>query len=314
MKNKDKVIILGANSHIAKGLIYHFLQNGNFELYLYSTHKEKTKSFIQTLNGKGIFIKSYREKFPNSANLIINCIGPGTPKSMQGHYENWFFLLEKFDNLALTYLKNNPTTLYVHFSSGAVYGTLKQPATQNTTNEFPINDLKWQRFYGLSKLYSEAKHRALPHYNIVDLRIFAYFSRFINYHEDYFLCNIIKSILENKMLHVTADDMIRDLISPKDLFRLILTCLAYTQHTTLNLSLDVCSKRPITKKQILTFFVNHYGLKYKVPQTLQLLNSGGVKNNYFSKYKEPAKAIGFKPLLTSLETLTEETAHLLKNK
>ncbi len=312
MKNKVKVIILGANSHIAKGLIYNFSRNNDNILYLYTTNKNKTKQFINTLDVKNqILIKDYDSSFPQNTDLLINCIGPGTPKSMQGHYEKWFFLLEKFDNLCLKYLEQNPKTLYIHFSSGAVYGTLKNAANKSTVNDFPVNDLQWQRFYGLSKLYSEGKHRALPNYNIVDLRVFAYFSRFIDITDDYFLPNIIMAIKKNETLNITADDIVRDFISPEDLFNLILTCLKYAKNKTLNLPLDIRSKKPISKKQILNFFVKNYGLKYKVSKSSKMTNSGGVKNNYFSKYKEPFEKIGFNPMYTSLETLKKETLALL---
>ncbi len=312
MKNKVKVIILGANSHIAKGLIFNFAGNNDYLLYLYTTDKNKTKKFIRTLDVKNkIFIKDYNIPFPKNADLLINCIGPGTPKSMQGRYEKWFFLLEKFDNLCLSYLADNKKTLYVHFSSGAVYGTLKDAATKDTTNDFPVNDLKWQRFYGLSKLYTEGKHRSLPDYNIVDLRVFAYFSRFVNIDEDYFLPNILTAIKNNTVLEITPNDMVRDFISPQDLFKLILTCLKYCQKQTLNLPIDIRSKKPITKKQILNFFAKNYGLRYKVSKTLKMMNSGGIKNSYFSKYKEPFKKIGFKPSQTSFDTLKTEASCLL---
>ena len=314
MKTKQKAIILGANSHIAKGLIYNFISEGNFELYLYTTNKEKTKKFLRTLNVKGnVFVKTYNFAFPTKADLIINCIGAGTAKSMQGHYEKWFFLLEKFDNLCLEYLRNNPKTLYVHFSSGAVYGTLKDAAVQNTVNDFPVNDLRWQRFYGLAKLYAEGKHRALNTSNIIDLRVFAYFSRYADINEDYFLANILTAIKNNTVLEITPDDMVRDFVSPEDLFKLILTCLKQCKNRTLNLPIDIRSKKPISKKQMLKFFVKNYGLKYKVSKVLKMTNSGGNKNNYFSKYKEAFEKIGFKPSQTSLQTLKTEVALLLKN-
>ena len=58
MKNKKKVIIIGANSHIAKGLIYNFAAEGNFEVFLYTTNEEKTKQFIKTLDKTNIVIKT----------------------------------------------------------------------------------------------------------------------------------------------------------------------------------------------------------------------------------------------------------------
>lgn len=315
MNNKIRVIILGANSHIAKGLIYNFSKNNNYILYLYTTNKNKTKNFIKTLNLKDqCLIKGYDTPFPKGVDLLINCVGPGTPKAMQGHYERWFFLLEKFDNLSIEYLTQNPKALYVHFSSGAIYGTLKNAADKNTVNDFPVNDLKWQKFYGLAKLYAEGKHRALNNCNIVDLRVFSYFSRYADIDEDYFLPNIINAVKNNTVLQISEGDMIRDFVSPEDLFNLILTCLKYAKKKLLNMSLDIRSKKPINKKQILNFFVKNYGLKYKVSKTLKMTNSGGNKNNYFSKYEEPLRKIAFKPVRTSLDTLKTEAAYLLPKK
>ena len=115
-------------------------------------------------------------------------------------------------------------------------------------------------------------------------------------------------------MKITPDNIVRDFISPEDLFNLILTCLKYAKNKTLNLALDIRSKKPISKKEILDFFVKNYGLKYKVSKDLKMRNSSSAKNNYFSKYKEPFEKIGFKPKFTSLQTLKKESAYLLSKK
>ena len=119
------------------------------------------------------------------------------------------------------------------------------------------------------------------------------------------------AIKNNKVLEITSDDMVRDFIHPQDLFKLIVACLKYSKNKILNSPIDVISKKPISKKQILGFFAKQYGLQYKVSQALKKENSGGVKNNYFSKYKEPLKTVAFKPSYTSLETLKSEVKFLL---
>ena len=107
--NQLKVIIIGANSHIAKGLIYNFLKDKNINLYLCTTDKNKTKFFLDKLEEKNlknlISINGYNKPFVKNADLIINCVGVGTPKQLNGKYNLWFEVLEKFDNLCLDYIK-----------------------------------------------------------------------------------------------------------------------------------------------------------------------------------------------------------------
>ena len=43
--------------------------------------------------------------------------------------------------------------------------------------------------YALSKINSEIKHRKLKHLNIIDLRLFSFFSRFMNL-KSKFLCQM----------------------------------------------------------------------------------------------------------------------------
>ena len=54
------------------------------------------------------------------------------------------------------------------------------PVDESTYSKWGINHISEADYYGIAKLNSEVKLRALKDLNIVDLRVFGYFSRFID--------------------------------------------------------------------------------------------------------------------------------------
>lgn len=313
--NKFKIIILGANSHIAKGLIYNFFKNKNSKLYFYTTDKQKANKFVESLKVKrqaSYIINNYNKNFVSNADLIINCIGVGTPKQLNGQYNLWFDVLEHFDNLCIEYIKQNKKCLYIHFSSGTIYGSnFVSPANFQTTNNIFVNKIDINNFYSISKLYSEAKHRSFDNLKIVDLRVFSYFSRFANLEDGYFLSDIINSIKNKTELIVNEQNIVRDYIHHSDLYKIVLKLMKYIN---INDSFDLISKAPINKKDILNFFVKHYGLKYKIKNNLKFTNSSGTKNYYYSKYNKLKTKLKFEVKYSSLESLITEAKDFLKSK
>lgn len=312
--NKKRIIILGSNSHIAKGLIHNFLLTEDVELYLYTRSSQKVKSFVDTLEKKPsneiVINEGYEKPIIVKADLLINCTGAGTPKNLNGDYSLWFSITEKFDNLCIEYLQKNPQTLYISMSSGAVYGKdFSAPVEKDFANNIQVNNLNPQNFYSIARLNSEAKHRAYDYLNIVDLRIFSYFSKYADLTDGYFLSDIIQSILNNETLNIDDKNIIRDYIHPKDLFKLILKCM---EQEKINTAIDVISKAPIGKKQILEYFKNNYGLKYEIKTDLEFLNSSGTKNIYYSNYNNAFELLGFSPEYTSLESIQEAAKFLIK--
>ena len=49
MKNKN-IAILGSNSHIAKGLIFYYLQKRGYCLHLFSQHPDKVRKFLNSMS------------------------------------------------------------------------------------------------------------------------------------------------------------------------------------------------------------------------------------------------------------------------
>ncbi len=306
-----RIAILGATSHIAKGLINNFLDDENFVLHLFSRSPKRIYDFFKSINrelGKNNIVhKNYGDFLKHSYDAIINCVGIGTLRN-HGDFSDYFFVNEKFDNLCIWYLqKINPKATYVSFSSGAIYGRdFSLPAQGDTANNILVNNIQKEDYYAIMRINSEAKHRSLSHLNIVDLRVFSYFSRFIDMTDGYFITDILDCILRKKILYTDKSDMVRDYLHPDDLFQAIKLCLGTKK---INSAFDLMSRMPIKKKVVLDYFSQQYSLKYEFRKSARKSPTGG-KNNYYSRYKK-ALQFGYRPRFNSLEVIKEESKYIL---
>jgi nucleoside-diphosphate-sugar epimerase len=310
---KLKIAILGATSHIAKGLINNFFQSGGFSLHLYTRSPDKVRIFLGAI-GKysdedSVIHNDYKNFIKFSYDVIINCVGVGTLNKLKGDYTNYFMVTEKYDNLTIEYLLKNPDTLYVSFSSGAVYGKgFSVPAEENTVNNLRVNHVAPEDYYMIARLNSEAKHRAFNDLRVIDLRLFSYFSRFIKLTDGYFITDVIDSILNKKLLVTDNVNIVRDYVHPKDLFSIIRKCM---EAGKINKAFDVTSSKPVAKTEILDYFSSEYGLKYEVSQSLSHPSATGSKNIYCSNYMNAA-GIDYKPVFSSMDTIKQESQYILR--
>lgn len=308
-KIRKKIAILGATSHIAKGLIYNFSQNKYKDIYLFARSKNKLGIFLKQIScpypyPKKDFVDLNKHRY----DVIINCVGLGTPVEIKS--SNWevFRLTEEFDNMVLGYLLGHPDTLYINFSSGVVYGsTFADKVNNNSKFCISVNDIKPENYYGLAKLNSEAKHRALKKLNIVDIRVFSYFSRFIDLDAEYFLTELLKSLKKKKTFITNPCDFIRDFISPCDLFNLI--CLII-RGKPFNGAIDTYSSAPVSKFELLDYFVKAHSLKYTIDRNFDPICPTGIKNVYCSESRKAA-GLGYQPKFSSIETVATESRHIL---
>lgn len=314
MIKKTKIAIFGSASHIAKGLINNFFQDKEFSLHLYTRSPKKVRNFLSAVgrsSGKNCVIQEGYDNFlKNSYDVVINCVGVGTLNNLQGDYTKYFTVTEEYDNLAIGYLCDiRPGALYINFSSGAVYGRgLSAPAGENAVNRINVNHIATDDYYAIVRLNAEAKHRAFKNLRIVDLRIFSYFSRFIDLKDNYFIAEIIDCILHKKTFVTDNVNIVRDYIHPKDLFSLICKCLKLGK---VNAAFDAISSKPVKKKEILDYFSSAYGLKYKIGRPLIQVSATGQKNIYCSNYRNAA-SIGHKPAFSSMEAIKEESKYILR--
>jgi len=273
-----KVCILGSSSYVAKGLIRNFERNKNYDLTLLSR-------IHNNLNG-----------IDNKYDVIINCIYD---------HSNPFFISEKYDNIIIENLIRYPDTLYIFFSSGAVYGkgfkNIKNPFTT-----IDMNNIQSEDYYYINKIYTEAKHRSLSDLNIVDIRLFGYFSRDIDLNSHYLLANIINSIKNNTVLKTDHENIFRDYIHPDDLFALLECCI---KQEKINTYYDSYSSNFISKADLFDIFTEKYNLKYEFTANLETVDTTGFKKFYFSTNKK-AGDIGYIPKFSSERTILEEMSFI----
>lgn len=310
---KSKIAIFGSTSHIAKGLINNFLQSGEFSLHLYTRSPDKVRSFLGAM-GKSpdrdcVIHEGYRDFTKSPHGVVINCVGVGTLNKLRGDFTKYFTVTEEYDNLAIGYLCNScPDALYISFSSGAIYGReCSAPAEADTMNCIRVNQIIPEDYYFITRLNAEAKHRSFKNLKIVDLRLFSYFSRFIDLTDNYFIAEVLNCILNKKVLVTDNVNIIRDYVHPEDLFSIIRKCMDAGK---INEAFDVTSAKPVEKREILDYFSLEHGLKYKMSRSLGHVSATGSKNIYCSNYNNAA-SIGYKPAFSSMDTIKQESRYIL---
>jgi len=190
-----------------------------------------------------------------------------------------------------------------------VYGReFLAPAQESSAYTICANHISSADYYAIARLNAEAKHRAFKNLNIVDIRIFSYFSRFIDLDQGYFITELLGALLNKKTLMANSINFVRDYIHPQDLYSLITKCIAAGK---LNLALDAGSAKPVEKKEILDYFSAQYGLKCQLSESIGPASATGEKKIYCSDYKNAAQ-IGYSAQFSSLEALQQEAKYILQ--
>ncbi len=304
-----RIAVVGATSHIAKGLIHSFFNNTEDFLYLFARNLNGVLDFLESnsLKSRKHEVLSFDRLRDFQYDVIINCVGIADPGKQKDAGSSIFFITETFDNMILNYLKDHNETLYINFSSGAVYGTsFDKPVNFSSSTEIMINNINDKDYYRLTKIYSEAKHRSLKEYNIVDLRVFSYFSRFIDMETSFLMTDILRSIINKTELATTETDIVRDYIDMEDLFKLVQMVV----EKPANCVLDCYSAAPVKKFEILDAFKREFGLSYQISKTANVVQATGSKNIYYSENRK-AEVFGYKPGRDSLTCLINESKYLV---
>ena len=308
MKQKN-IAIFGSTGHMGKNLISFFMKNNDFKVFLFSRDIKKFES-LKMIFSDTMSFNTYDDFGKNEYDVVINCVGISNPNAFEKNSRSIFDTAEFYDTMVLDYLKNFPTTLYINLSSGAVFGgEFDKPVDDSSTYKFDINEINKDEMYSISKMYLESKHRSLPDLNIVDLRLFGFFSRFIDVNAGFFMSELLQA-LKNKSEFVTdKKDFVRDYINPNDFYDLTKNCIA---NKKINDVFDVYSKEIISKFQILEECFNKFDLKFKLVEKIESISPTGVKKNYYSLSRK-AEKINYSPQFSSLETILNESSLFLEN-
>lgn len=305
-----KVAILGVTGYVGRSLLHEFfLEKEKFTLSLFSRTPKKVETLLSTMSEHHNYeIKNLVDFSSGIYDVIINCTGIGDPSVLKNDPFSIFTVTEEIDSLILSYITKNKETLYINLSSGAVYGNNNEISPHNSSQSIiSLENMTAYDYYAIAKINSEAKHRAMKDAHIIDLRIFAFFSSFVDSDSGFFMSEVIRSLIQKNEFMTTEEDMVRDYICPKDLFSMI--CLVIEKKTG-NYFFDVYSKFPVSKFEILDFCKNTYGLTYSVRKKEE---TTGVTKLYYPRNKK-ASVLGYEPKYTSLVGIQIEIDKILKYK
>jgi len=299
-----RLAILGATSQIARNLIVSFLMQTDIHLHLFARRPNDVIEWLRnTRLPESCFVDNYDVFGKQEFDVIINFVGVGNPKDTALMGASIFDVTLEYDNLALAYLKYHPNCRYIFLSSGAAYGSnFNEPVDLNTKASVSINSLKPQDWYGVAKLHAECRHRSLPHLPIVDIRVFNYCSHTQDIEARFLITDILRAIRDDAVLKITPDNIVRDFIGPDDFYMLIKAIL---NSSATNDVIDAYSMLPVTKVELMETMKKHFGLSYLMSDQNASLNTTGTKNHYYSLNKR-AEMFGYKPTMTSVETILKE--------
>lgn len=311
----NSIAILGATSHVAKNIIAESIDLYD-KMYLYARRPNRVDAFINEIglpNDK-FEVKDF-STFGNEelgVSSIINCIGFGTPQKVKNAGFEIYKLAETIDNNIIDFIQRNRTDAsYINFSSGAVYGTEHiDSCSENHLTELPINKIEDKHVYMISKLYSEAKHRSLNTLDIIDIRLFSFFSSYIDLSSGFLLTELLNCIANDEPFITTKNDIYRDFVSPNDLAKFVYLC---TQKRGYNGVLDIFSQKETSKLEIISMLKAHFGLKVQFETDLTNVSPTGNKSMYYTKYCEAEKILKYKPSQTSIESIKTVFKTILKS-
>ncbi|WEX17573.1 MULTISPECIES: NAD-dependent epimerase/dehydratase family protein [Pseudomonas] len=300
------IAIFGANSQIAKDLTRSLVADTDCTLGLFLRDKNKLDASGLTLaEQRRINVFEYAEfNTKTHFDAIINFVGIGDPALAVKMGSAIFEVTYEYDKLALDYLKINNKCRYLFLSSGAAYGcNFDAPVNAQSLALFDLNNLKATDWYAVAKFYAEARHRTYTDHNIVDVRVFNYFSRSQDLSARYFITDALRAIHENTVLTTSALNIYRDYITPVDFYGLIVNTLRFSGD--INLAVDCYTKGSTDKFSILNHLHENFGLQFTVEGASPALNATGTKQHYYSENKVAA-TLGYRPHFNSLDGLTHE--------
>jgi len=303
----SRVAILGATGHVGKVLCAGLA--GRFSVTLYARRPEAALAFARSLSGDGrVHAKHISTLSEGQHDVVVNCIGIGDPVTVASDPSLVYTVTQYADDVALAYLAARPDARLINLSSGAAYcSDFARPASAETASDIPANGLAVRHHYGLAKLASEGRHRALTSSAIIDLRLFSLFSRFIDPNSRYLMNEVVQCIRAGSTLATGPDDFWRDYIAPADLASLVAACI---DAPTDNRALDVYSLAPVRKFEMLDEFSKRFALDYRFDEARTPAGDDHWKAAYYS-LNHSAAGIGYTPTMTSLETLVDETTAIL---
>ncbi|ADL56838.1 NAD-dependent epimerase/dehydratase family protein [Gallionella capsiferriformans] len=304
-----KIAILGATSQIARDLIVSFSAEADKKLHLFARRPDEVAKWLASAGLSGCYpVDDFAEFVGHEFDAVINFVGVGNPAQALAMGSSIFDITLRFDEMVLDYLKTHPACRYLFLSSGAAYGSsFNEPATRDTAATVAINNLAPHEWYGVAKLHAECRHRAHPELNIIDIRVFNYFSRTQDIDARFLITDILRAIRDKTVLKTSSDYIVRDFLHPSDFYSLVCVLLAAPPA---NAAVDCYSRAPIDKPALLAAMQKEFVLQYEITGNDAGVNATGGKSHYYSLNTRAAD-FGYQPSLTSLECILIEAKKII---
>ncbi len=292
-----KIAIVGATSQLAQDFIRQ--SQGLHSFALYARNPGAVTGWATRENLTHVDVSAPLEAYGEHAHdAVVHFIGAGDPARIAKEAESIAQASDHYDNLIVQHLQENPTRRYVFLSSGVVYGSeFSAPATPETPALLSGGDA-----YTDAKRRTEARHRALAHLPITDLRPFNYVSRHMNLSARYLITDMARSLTSGESLSVMPGSMHRDYLHPADWFQLLNAVL---NAPAVNTALDAYSLAPIEKFALLDAMQQAFGLRYHINQSQPDATITGAKTHYYSRNHAAAK-LGYVPRYSAQNAVMEE--------
>ena len=308
-----RIAILGGTSHLAKSLVDTNAQQGKWNIDLYVRDIPRAEAFIRNYPGcetatEVLPINSFNQN--SNCDALVNCVGFGTPTGVSAAASNLFIVTQLYDQLIDLFLQKQPSTPVVSFSSGAIYGSqLAEPVKDGHVAHFAVDPVDPVDFYRITKLASEAYHRSLFDKPIVDIRLFNFFSEFIDLTTGFLVADIVSALLTDNPFVTNRIDVARDFFHPTDLYRLVDSII---RAGNLNAAVDTISLEPITKLDLIGRCQREYGLKVAFRENT-FDSPTGIKSCYYSQGSGKNRIIDFYPEFSSWDSIKSSIDKMLSH-
>jgi len=306
-----RIAILGATSQIAKDLIISFSENSNHDLILFARRPDLVIRWLTTIKLNEKYSTHDFGSFgvDKYFDAIINFVGVGDPAKAVNMGASIFDVTQKYDEMALDYVRQQPNCKYIFLSSGAAYNsTFDEPVDRDTKAVVAINNLQPNDWYALAKLSAECRHRSLSRLSIVDIRVFNYFSHTQDLNAHFLIMDILRAIQLSKKFITSPENIVRDYIGSQEFYNIVSSILYLDGKNT---AIDCYSKQPIDKMSLLQMMKSNFSFDYDIKQAGSLVNATGNKINYFSR-NYAAEEFGYIPKRKSIDIIKQEMSKIIQ--
>lgn len=290
---KAKVAVLGATGYIGRSLLATGL-NRELNLTGFSRNPKTAMEILANYDIQTENIDSY-DNFPNQEfDVIVNATGIGSPREIYKNPEQVKAVAEIMDDILFAYLDKVQHVRIFSISSGVVRKFSNSGLVSASLS--PSDQYAW------AKSESETRHRSWSRQAIIDLRVFAFVSRWLDPEEKFFIAEVAKCLKENLTLKTMPTDMVRDFSTADDLWEVI---DFLSSQKPLNTAFDVKSLAPVSKFELLHRLAEEFGLKYEVEKGMSDKSPTGSKDIYVPS-SDDLEELGFLSENTSLDNILKE--------